>query len=164
MTDEPDAMGEPDGKPVRIAGFNVVELVGGGVLSAVGIAAAIASANYGLGTLRQVGPGMFPMCLGIVLALMGVAVIFDGRRSMSVAPRAPWRPILAICAGLAAFGLLVERMGAIAAIVGLVVLVGFAEPKSRPKTLAGIALAAIAFMSVLAWAFYGAVNIQLLPE
>lgn len=156
-------MDEPERRPVRIAGFNVVELVGGAILSLVGIAAAVASADYGLGSLRQVGPGMFPMCLGIVLALMGVAVIFDGRRSMSVAPKAPWRPILAICAGLAAFGLLVEEMGAVAAIVGLVVLVGFAEPKYRPKTLAGIALAAIIFMAILAWAFYGAVNIQLLP-
>ena len=154
----------PPRQPVRLAGFNVVELVGGAVMSLTGVAAAVAASTYGLGTARAVGPGLFPLCLGVVLAVMGVAVIFEGRTSTALPPKVPWRPILSITAGLIAYGLFVERLGAFAAVVALIVCAGFAEPRFRPGSTLGVALACCAFMAALAWAFWGAITIRLLPE
>jgi hypothetical protein len=151
-------------KPVRIAGFNVVELVGGMALVIAGISAAIVAQGYGLGTARNVGPGMFPMLLGATLALIGVGVVLEGRTSATLLPEIPWRPIIAISLGLAAFGLLVERAGAIAAVASLIFLAGLAEKKLRLVTLAGIAVVTVGFTAVLGWAFYGALTLDLLPR
>jgi hypothetical protein len=151
-------------RPVHIAGFNAVELVGGLVLVTLGAAAAIVSHRYGLGTMRNVGPGMFPMLLGATLALLGLGVVLEGRTSTTVLPRIPWRPIIMISAGLAAFGLLVERAGALAAVVSLIFLSGLADDRFRPVTLAAIAVATVGFTAMLGWAFYGALTLDLLPR
>lgn len=150
--------------PVRVAGFNVVELVGGLILIVAGASAAIVAQRYGLGTARNVGPGMFPMLLGATLALLGLGVVIEGRTSSTLLPQIPWRPIITISLGLAAFGFLVERAGAIAAVVSLIFLAGLAEEKFRPVTLIAIAAVTVGFTAMLGWAFYGALTLDLLPR
>ena len=48
----------------------------GVVYSVVGGAFAIGATNYTLGEGARMGPGYFPMMLGILLAVIGAAVIF----------------------------------------------------------------------------------------
>lgn len=150
--------------PIRIAGFNVIELTAGLVIIGIGIATIIASQSFGLGTTRNVGPGALPMLIGGLLVVMGAGVILEGRTSLTPMPEVPWRALLSISLGLGAFGLLIERAGAIAAIAALIILSSFAEQKFRPVAVVGISVFAIGFAALLSWAFYGALTIDLLPR
>ena len=45
---------------------------------AIGVATVIGAADYPLGTIRNIGPGYYPILLGIALALLGGAIAFKG--------------------------------------------------------------------------------------
>ena len=100
----------------------------------VGGAFAMGATNYSVGTGARMGPGYFPMLLGVVLALLGAFIIFyslvehaeDGDKVGSFA----WRPIGYILGSNLAFGILlgglpsmgVPAMGLIIAIFALVII------------------------------------------
>jgi hypothetical protein len=100
----------------------------------VGGAFAMGATNYSVGTGARMGPGYFPMLLGVVLALLGAFIIFyslvehaeDGDKVGSFA----WRPIGYILGSNLAFGILlgglpsigVPAMGLIMAIYALVII------------------------------------------
>ena len=149
--------------PHRIAGFNTLELAAGLLIFLVGVVVAVESLTYPFGTLRNVGPAIFPMLLGLILAALGLAVVFEGRVSLAVAPRVPWRAVLAICASLGAFALLIDSAGAYVAIFALIFLSGLADRPYRPVTLLCVALALCVFITALVMGFRGIVNIDLLP-
>ncbi len=154
---------ETEKPPHRVAGFNTLELAAGIVVLVVGLVIAFESMTYPMGTLRNVGPGIFPMLLGFVLSALGLAIVLEGRVSLAVAPAVPWRAMLAICAALGAFALLIDRAGAYVAIFALIFLAGLAERTFRPVTLAIVALSLCAFVTALVFGFRGIVNMDLLP-
>lgn len=149
--------------PHKIAGFNTLELAAGLIIFALGLIVAVESLSYPFGTLRNVGPAIFPMLLGFILAALGLTIVFEGRSSLAVAPLVPWRAVLAICASLGAFALLIDRAGAYVAIFALIFLAGLAERTFRPVTLFCVSLALCAFITALVMGFRGIVNIDLLP-
>jgi hypothetical protein len=48
------------------------------LFTAIGLGTAIIASDYPLGTTRNIGPGCFPIMIGIVLTLLGVGVAFQG--------------------------------------------------------------------------------------
>ena len=58
--------------PHRVAGFNTLELAAGIIVFAAGVVVALESLSYPMGSLRNVGPGIFPLLLGLVLAALGL--------------------------------------------------------------------------------------------
>jgi hypothetical protein len=110
-----------------------------GLLYAVlGAAFAIGATNYNIGTGARMGPGYFPLLLGVVLGLIGLYIMFkavvvktaDGDKIGKWA----WRPLFYIIAGNLLFGVLlsglpnlgIPAMGLIAAIYGTTVVVSLA--------------------------------------
>ncbi|OYU13700.1 MAG: hypothetical protein CFE38_01550 [Comamonadaceae bacterium PBBC1] len=101
----------------------------------VGGAFAIGATNYNVGTGARMGPGYFPLLLGILLAIIGAFVMFksltvetqDGDKIGSWA----WKPLFYIIAGNLLFGILLgglpsiglPAMGLIAAIFGTTLVV-----------------------------------------
>lgn len=101
------------------------------MFSAIGGAFAIGATTYSVGEGARMGPGYFPLMLGIVLALLGMLVVFgslvvqreDGDR---IGPWA-WRPLAFVIGANLLFGVLlgglpsigVPAMGLILAIYGL---------------------------------------------
>jgi hypothetical protein len=101
----------------------------------VGGAFAIGATNYSIGTGARMGPGYFPLLLGILLGLIGLYVMFkslvvetpDGDKIGKWA----WRPLFYIIAGNLLFGVLlsglpslgIPGMGLIAAIYGTTIVV-----------------------------------------
>ena len=71
--------------------------------------------------------------------------------------------MLAICAALGAFALLIQSFGAYVAIFALVFLSGLAERTFRPVMLACVAIGLCLFITALVTGFRGIVNIDLLP-
>ncbi|ASM74996.1 MULTISPECIES: tripartite tricarboxylate transporter TctB family protein [Roseobacteraceae] len=150
-------------EPHRIAGFNTLELAAGLIILVLGIVVTVESLTYPFGSLRNVGAAIFPMLLGILLSLLGLAVIIEGRLSQAIAPTVPWRALLSICASLASFALLIDRAGAFVAIFALVFLAGLADRTFRPLTLFCVSVALCAFVAALVMGFQGIVNIDLFP-
>jgi hypothetical protein len=97
----------------------------GAMLCAIGIAVAVAAPQYRLGTLAQMGPGYFPLLLGVLLAALGaitcVQAVAKGGGDRLTGP--PWRQLICIPLSVIAFALLVERAGLAVAVV-VTVLIG----------------------------------------
>lgn len=82
----------------------------------VGVVAAVLSYGYGLGTLREPGPGLWPFAIGVTIALLSAALLVVGRglTDSERFTRSSWLP---------AFGLLTFVVLAV-----LMPLVGFEIP------------------------------------
>jgi hypothetical protein len=48
---------------------------GGGLMILMGLIAALEGRTYQIGTLRQMGPGFFPVALGILLIFLGLLIV-----------------------------------------------------------------------------------------
>ncbi|SEL87198.1 Tripartite tricarboxylate transporter TctB family protein [Roseateles sp. YR242] len=82
----------------------------------VGVAFAWGSlVHYSFGSSARPGPGYFPFGLGVLLALLGAAVLFKaltiesegGQPIGSIA----WRPLLIVVGAIVIFGLALPRLG-----------------------------------------------------
>ncbi len=137
------------GKYMRIAGFDILELAGGLIIFAGGTAVAIGATTYEIGALTRMGPGYFPLVVGITFALMGLGLVFTSRTTNSSLPVLQFKPAFAIFAGLIFWGLTIERFGIVPAILGLVVLVSLAQKKPSFVMIGATALFLIAFTIVV---------------
>lgn len=115
------------------------DMIGGLLLMFMGAGAACyAWTSYPTGTLRQMGPGLYPTWLGVILFGLGVLVLVPAmRRTGPRLPKPQFRPLLAITGGGLAFALSIDRFGIIPAVMLLTVLCVLANNKLRlPATLA----------------------------
>jgi hypothetical protein len=110
-----------------------------------GSAFALGATNYNVGTGARMGPGYFPLLLGILLALIGAFVMFkaitvktpNGDKIGSWA----WKPLFFIIVGNVLFGILlgglpslgVPAMGLIVAIYGTTMVVSLAGDTYKLK-------------------------------
>ena len=92
---------------------------------AIGAFFAAFSTAYDMGTAARMGPGYFPLVLGILLLLLGAVIIVRStarsQRDEKLAPTG-WREILMILGAVALFGLTLSLLGMIVSI-GLLILV-----------------------------------------
>lgn len=104
----------------------------------VGAGFAWGATTYNVGTGARMGPGYFPLMLGILLAILGLIVVFsslvvetaDGEPVGSIA----WKPLFFIITANLVFGVLLgglpgiglPAMGLIIAIYALVIIAGLA--------------------------------------
>jgi len=104
------------------------------MFTAVGAAFAVGATNYTVGNGARMGPGYFPLLLGILLAILGAAVMF---KALVVETQGgdkigafAWKPLFFIIASNLLFGVLLgglpsiglPAMGLIAAIFGLTIV------------------------------------------
>ncbi len=136
------------------------------MFTVVGGAFALGATTYTVGEGARMGPGYFPLMLGIVLALMGVAVLMQGliveTEDGDKIGKWAWKPLFFILAANLAFGVLlgglpsikVPSMGLILAIYALVIISSLADGKfhTRDILILSTVLAAgsyVAFILVL---------------
>lgn len=92
--------------------------------------------TYPIGTLARMGPGYFPLLLGLLTMALGILTIFDVRASDAPAPDIPWRAFFFVFSGIVAWGLTVERFGLLPSSVALIVICSFGRPPLRVWTTA----------------------------
>jgi hypothetical protein len=112
-----------------------------------------ASRNYPVGTALRMGTGYMPRLLCWILLGLGVVVLAQGLRRPAEPLRASsqaWRAVLSVTLSLVAFGLSIERLGLVLAIVLLTGIGALATRTLRPLETAIAALALIA----LSWAIF----------
>jgi len=136
---------------------------GGALLVATGAAVIAAALGYRVGTLRQMGPGFFPLVLGVLLALAGVAQIAATpfARPGPAAPEAPppagaehahlagpvvqWRGWLCIVGAVAAFVVLGTHGGLVPASFASVFVAALGDRRNTVRDAALLAAVMTAF-------------------
>jgi Tripartite tricarboxylate transporter TctB family len=108
--------------------------------------AVLAARGYSMGTAGRMGPGYFPMALGLVLGLLGLVII---ARSVVAGSGAisglQLRPLLVLAGAVLTFGLLIERLGLVITLVVVVAASAVASRESRPLEVAALATTLAAF-------------------
>ncbi|MDO8448528.1 MAG: tripartite tricarboxylate transporter TctB family protein [Rhodoferax sp.] len=129
----------------------------------VGVAFAWGAATYNVGTGARMGPGYFPMMLGVLLAILGVVITFkalvveteDGDKIGTWA----WKPLFFIIGANLVFGLMIgglpslkiPAMGLIAGIYALTFIASLAgeEFKLKEVVILATVLAIISYLAFI---------------
>lgn len=142
------------------------DFASGVLFSAFGVGFAWAATTYNVGTGARMGPGYFPLVVGVLIAIMGVVITVksltvdtvDGEPIGSIA----WRPLVFIIGANLLFGVLlagvpgwgIPHMGLIVAIYVLTFIASLAGDQFRFKEVLVLA-------TVLAIGSYGAFELAL---
>ena len=142
---------------------------------AIGIAFAWGATNYTIGDGARMGPGYFPLMLGILLAAIGVFTVFeslvveteDGEPVGSIA----WKPLFFIIASNVTFGILlgglprigIPSMGLIVAIYVLTFVAALAGEEFKLKEVLVLATI-LAVISYLAFVVLLSLQFQVWPS
>ena len=122
--------------------------LGGALLVAAGLAVVVAGVGYGMGTLRQMGSGFFPVVLGVLMALTGVALLATAGGAPAEAPTetahlagplVQWRGWLCIVGGVLAFVVLGEHGGLVPASFASVFIAALGDRKNTWRSAAALA-------------------------
>lgn len=128
------------------------DLLAGGAFVVFGVVFAIGSlAHLEVGSTLDMGPGYFPLALGVLLVVLGLLVMGEGLRAAEARPIGliPWRAALLIGGALLFFGLTVRGLGLLLAIFGAVLLAAFAARGSSLKVVLGITVGLTAMCVVI---------------
>jgi hypothetical protein len=102
--------------------------------------------HYSMGSAGHMGPGYFPMALGALLAVLGVVLV---GRSFVIAgepmPRLHLVPVLIMTAAVIVFGVMLEPLGLVIAILVLVAISAWAGPQFRTVETLALAVVLAAF-------------------
>jgi hypothetical protein len=121
------------------------DILAGLIFVAFGLAFAITSLSYEIGTPLRMGPGYFPLVLGGILVFLGLLIVGkgfisgsspEGQRLGSV----PWRALSLIVLAVLFFGLTVRGLGLVPTTAVTALLAALAS--SRTGILAAVAIAA----------------------
>jgi len=139
------------------------DFVAGLMFLIVGAAFAWGATKYNVGTAARMGPGYFPLMLGIVLSLLGAGVLFesmvveteDGEKIGKIA----WRPLSYIVGANVIFGILlgglpkfgIPAMGLIVATYGVVFVAAQAGDRFKVKEvfILSTILAALSYLAFI---------------
>jgi hypothetical protein len=114
------------------------KLATGGIFFAFGAAGIVMALGYDLGTPTHVGPGGFPLLLSLILAGLGLANLVQGALTPYDGGLGSWgaRAIYLIPLAVVFFGLSVERIGLVPAIIGTTIIACLANPTIRVLEIA----------------------------
>ena len=112
----------------------------------VGAAFAWGATTYNVGTGARMGPGYFPLMLGILMVVIGIAITFTAlvveTEGGGKIGKWAWKPLFFVIAANVAFGILlagiprfnIPAMGLMVAIYALVFIASMAEAGWKFKT------------------------------
>ncbi|MGN6830793.1 tripartite tricarboxylate transporter TctB family protein [Paucibacter sp. M5-1] len=117
----------------------------------VGIGFAWGATEYSFGSSARPGPGYFPFGLGVLLAILGGAVLFKALTIESEGGDpiggVAWKPLLIIVAAVVLFGLMLPRLGVAITLPVLIVFSAMAGDEFRWRG----ALLSAAVLTVGSW-------------
>ncbi|MGP2490943.1 tripartite tricarboxylate transporter TctB family protein [Mesorhizobium sp. PUT5] len=145
------------GRGMRHPRIDYPDLIGGALLMTLGLALAIYSmAHYRLGTVSRMGPGMYPVAIGVLLTFLGLCIaapaLVRGHRAV---PVLDFRPICCSLGGIAVFAVMVVPFGLVPAVAASTSVSSLGDNKLGAVGIAALAaglsvLAALIFKVALA--------------
>lgn len=129
---------------------------GGALMMLMGVGAALEGMRYPVGTLSRMGPGFFPTALGVILALIGVAIAAGARRTPAgkeeAAPPPPeWRGWACISGSIVAFIVIARWGGFVPATFAVTFISAMGDRENTVKDAAILAAAMVAICVVVFW-------------
>lgn len=93
----------------------------GAVYIAFGALALFLAKDYPFGSALRMGPGYFPMVLGGLSIVFGIAVLLMGmKNNEKMKPGLSWRALIMLPLATAVFGLVIEHVGFVPAMLLLI--------------------------------------------
>ena len=139
------------------------DIAGGTLMMAIGGWAAWQAVHYHIGTLRAMGPGYFPLALGIILIATGLYIAakacFGGPwRASGPAHPPQWKAWTLIALSIAAFVAAADYLGLIPAAFAVVFVAALGD---RRNSWQGATLLAFGIVVVAVVVFWWGLQIQL---
>ena len=129
--------------------------VGGALIGVLGIGTVAIGRTYPIGGLSRMGPGFFPVALGCILFLVGVAIAAGAPRdsSQEAVPSATpeWRGWFCIIAGIVAFAVIGRYGGFVPATFAVVFISALGDRGNTPMRALLLAAAMVAVCLVVFW-------------
>lgn len=140
----------------------------GGLMALVGLGTIVGSNNYTIGSLARMGPGLFPLLLGVIMLAIGLLiavtpdspdeVLADSRQEpFSQVVRAHLRPWSAIIGGMVLFIVLGHYGGLVPATFALVLVSALGDHNNSIKSAFWLAVGVTVFAVVV---FHYAMQMQ----
>jgi hypothetical protein len=117
------------------------DVLAGGIFVLIGGAFVVGSLSYELGTPLRMGPGYFPLLVGVILAALGLAIIGKGLIAGEVVSFGviPWRAVGVIVVAAVFFGYSVRGLGFVPTSAVTALLTTLASRKVRLLTALAVA-------------------------
>lgn len=123
------------------------------VLFIIGIAVAFGSQDFEIGTLRRMGPGYFPLLLGLALCVLSMLMLLENYFANEIAEEPTrsfnLRVLVLPLLGIVLFAGLIKWFGFVPAVIACAIIAGLAEKQNRPFELVAIALAVALFSALV---------------
>ena len=134
---------------------NTKEVVGGALMAIVGAYAIIQGSKYNIGTLTRMGPGFFPVALGVILAFFGLINIVMAALSTTQAagtshPR-EWKAWACVLGGIIAFVVLGRYGGLVPASFAIVFISALGDRENGWTSVLVLSLVMTAISVVVFW-------------
>jgi hypothetical protein len=137
----------------------------GALFGGLGLFASVyAAMHYQIGTAQRMGPGYFPLCVGGIVALLGLVLALRALRlEGQPIPSIRWRPILFVLASSIAYGYLLKPAGLV--LSTLLVVLASAAGGHEFRWKEGVVLAVVlAVFSVAIFVYALGLPFPLWPE
>ena len=123
------------------------------IFIAIGLGFVLLASQYRYGDMHRMGPAMFPTLIGALLALLGAVIAV---RAFAFAgepvPRFQARPLAVSLLAIVLFGVALQWLGLIAAVVVLVLVGAYAARDVRPLENVALAVVMVVFsVAVFVW-------------
>jgi putative tricarboxylic transport membrane protein len=120
------------------------------MFTAAGLAAVVLGRDYSMGTATKMGPAYFPTALGMLLTLIGLAIVIHSfLQPGEPIGRLAVGPLALVLGASALFGLVLRGAGLGPAVVLLVVVSAYASRRFRWRSAVGLALGLAVFGAVV---------------
>jgi hypothetical protein len=103
------------------------------IFIAFGLAFAIGALTYEIGSTLRMGPGYFPLVLGVLLVVLGGIIVVKGfvDRDGGAIGSVPWRALGLLVGAIAFFGLTVRGLGLVPAVFIATLMSAFASQRTN---------------------------------
>ncbi|NIC40750.1 tripartite tricarboxylate transporter TctB family protein [Aquabacterium sp. A08] len=125
------------------------DILGGLAMLALGLFAAwYGSSEYEIGDLNRMGPGYFPMALGLLLAALGLFIALPAFFRRGEPIHIEWKTSVLVIASIVVFAVLLKGLGLVlaAALAVLVSSLADREISWRNRLLVAVGVSAITYL------------------
>lgn len=127
------------------------DLLSGLLFLAIGGGFSLGALDLSIGTARRMGPGYFPLMIGSLLALIGLALMVKSiiRRRPVPIERLYLRPLAGLTLSICTFAFLIEEAGLVLTSIATVIVAGVALSETKWTENALIAIGMSAFSVIV---------------
>ncbi len=126
------------------------DAIGGVLVTLIGLVTAGISSQYPIGRISNIGPGAFPLALGIIMVLLGLGIIAGSVGRTGSIPQPNWRAAGVVMLSLTCFALLIGSFGLVPAIFVSAFIARFADNRFHFRRVFVLACS----LALLCWVIF----------